>query len=419
MTFNLKLDVLQGCLNASVFLYVLSIFWVEALPGLSRLVHLSIAVMLFVFLLTAWRRGIKMRFDPIMLLFWVFFLFAYTSIYWSVEPGAATVRMVSLLVNIVGATLVWISLWNRVPIRTIGYAAIAGASIQASTAVQQFWTGQGEMDVLRFEGLTGNANALAIQLSIAAFLVLVSLRRSFWPPLIALMFVVIATVVSGSRKIVFVWFVFGLLSLQYVGLQFRSSKLFRIALLLGLPFLVYATLSYSTQLLKPIEGLYVYERIQDTIQGEESSADVRDSMAREGVELWQASPIYGYGIDQYRFLTSYATYSHNNYTELLVSFGVVGLVLYYSILLVLLYRAFLGFQRRTPFASLLGSAILLLLLWDVALVAYSNRLVWVFLGVLSFLSVQQFDTVTAPSNTELDRSSSLPNTSSKPVRSLS
>ena len=406
MTFKVKFDTVLGCLNVSVFAYILTVFWVESLPGWSKLVHVSIVMMLLSLVVLGWQRGIKLRLDPMFFLFWIFLLFAYISVYWSGEQGMAAVRTVSLLVNILGASLVWVALWNSVPLRTVGYAAIAGASIQGGVALQQFWLGGG--DVMRFEGLSGNANALAIQLSIAAFLVLVSLHHSFWPPFIAFLFVLIATVVSGSRKIAFVWFVFGLLSLRYIGIRFRTSRLFRIVFLLGLPILVYGILSYSSLLLAPIEGLYVYERIEATIQGEESSADVRDGMAREGLEIWQGSPLYGYGIDQYRYLSSYANYSHNNYTELLVSFGVIGLLLYYSILLVLLFRAFLAFRAGSPYAPLLGSAVLLMLLWDIALVAYSTRLIWLFLGVLGFLSEQQFGTVTTPV-------SALP----KPVRTLS
>ena len=413
MTFTVKFDVLQGCLNLSVFLYVLSVFWVASIPGYSRLVHVCVAFMLLCLFFAAWRRGIKLRLDPILLLFWIFMLFAYTSISWSGERTTATVSTVSLLVNILGASLVWVALWNKVPIRVVGYAAIVGASIQSGVALQQFWAGGGE--VFRSEGLTGNANALAVQLSIAAFLVLVSLRRAFWPPLMAFLFVLIATLVSGSRKIAFVWFVFGLLVLQYIGVQFQSSRLFRIGFLLGLPLLVYGSLSYSDVLLKPVEGLYVYERIEATIEGEESSANTRDAMMREGLDLWRGSPLYGYGINQYRFLGSYATYSHNNYTELLVSFGIIGLVLYYSVLLILLFRAARGFQKGAPYASLLGSAVLLLLLWDVALVAYSTRLIWLFLGVLAFLS-EQPSALGAASSVS---SPSLSSSPSRPTRALS
>lgn len=394
MTFTLKFDVLQVCLNVSVFLFVLSIFWVESLPGWSRLVHMSVAFMLLCLFFIGWRRGIKIRREPVLLLFWAFLLFAIISIYWSPERGEATVSTVSLLVNILGASLVWIAFWNYVPIRAVGYAAIVGAFIQASVALDQFWTD--DSDILRFEGLTGNANALAIQLSIAAFLVLISLRRSFWPPLIAFVLVLIATIVSGSRKIAFVWFIFGLLLLQYIGVQFQSSRFFRIGLLLGLPVLVYGSLTYSELLLKPIENLYVYERLQATIQGEESSSNLRSTMIREGLDLWEVSPVYGYGINQFRFISSYSTYSHNNYTELLVSFGLTGFILYYSILLSLLFRSVRGYLNRSSYASLLGAAVLLLLLWDIALVAYSTRLIWLFIGVLGFLSEQQSSTVAAP-----------------------
>ena len=384
-------DILQGLLNASVFSYVLTIYWVESLPGFSRLVHLTIGAMLGSLLLVSWYRGLKVRLEPVMLLFWAFMVFAYLSIFWSTNPSNAAVNTTSLLFNILGASLVWVAFWNKVPLRVVGYAAVAGALIQSQVALSQFLSSQG--DSLRVEGLTGNANALAVQLSLAALLALITLKKTFWPPVIAFVLVLIATVVSGSRKIVFVWFAFSLLFLQYVGVKFRTSNAFRILLLLGLPVFVYLVMANAAIVFKPIQNLYVYERFQDTLSGNESSANTRQSMSQEGFELWQRSPVIGYGINQFRFVSSFTTYSHNNYIELLVSFGVLGFGLYYLILIVLGFRAIRGLILGSPYAPLLGSAVLLLLLWDVALVSYSTRLIWLFLSVLGYLSGNQVDLV--------------------------
>lgn len=392
MSFTQK-DVFQALLNIAVFSYVLAIYWVEALPGLSRLVHLSIGGMLVSLLLVSWRRGLKIRLEPVMLLFWAFMVFAYLSIYWSVNTSSAAVSTASLLFNVLGASLVWVAFWNGVPLRVVGYAAVIGAFIQSRFALDQFFSSQGGL--LRAEGLTGNANALAIQLSLAALLTLITFKKSFWPPAVAFVLVLIATVVSGSRKIVFVWFAFSLLFLQYIGAKFRTSNAFRIIFLLGLPVLVYVVMANASVIFQPIQNLYVYERFQDALAGTEGSANIREAMSLEGFELWQSSPIIGYGINQFRYISSFGTYSHNNYIELLVSFGTVGFSLYYLILIIFGFRAVRGFIIGSPYAPLLGSAIILLLLWDIAFVSYSTRLVWLFLSVLGYLSENQIERVKA------------------------
>ncbi len=394
MSFTRK-DVFQILLNIAVFSYVLAIYWVEALPGLSRLVHLTIVVMFASLLVVSWYRGLKIRLEPILMLFWAFLGFAYLSIFWSTAPSSAAINTTSLFFNILGASLVWIAFWNGVPLRMVGYAAVIGAAIQSNFALTQYLSSSG--DAIRVEGLTGNANALAIQLSLAALLALMTLKKSFWPPVIAFVLVLIATVVSGSRKIVFVWFAFSLLFLQYVGAKFRTSNAFRILLLLGLPILVYIIMANATVIFKPVQNLYVYERFQDTLTGNESSANTRQLMSEEGLDLWQRSPIIGYGINQFRLVSSFTTYSHNNYVELLVSFGVIGFVLYYSILMIFGFRAVRGFMVGSPYAPLLGAAVVLLLLWDIALVSYSTRLVWLFLGVLGYLSENQVESVESSS----------------------
>ena len=390
MSFTRK-DVFQLLLNTAVFSYVLAIYWVEALPGLSRLVHLTIVIMFASLLVVSWYRGLKIRLEPILMLFWAFLGFAYLSIFWSTAPSSAAINTTSLFFNILGASLVWIAFWNGVPLRMVGYAAVIGAAIQSNFALTQYLSSSG--DAIRVEGLTGNANALAIQLSLAALLALITLKKSFWPPVIAFVLVLIATVVSGSRKIIFVWFTFALLFLQYVGAKFRTSNAFRILLLLGLPTFVYIIMANATVVFKPVQNLYVYERFQDTLTGNESSANTREAMSLEGFELWKSSPIIGYGINQFRNISSFGRYSHNNYIELLVSFGVIGFGLYYSIVVVLGSRAIRGFLMGSPNAPLLGAAVILLLLWDVALVSYSTRLVWLFLSVLGYLSENRVETV--------------------------
>lgn len=388
MSFTQK-NVLQTLVNVAVFSYVLAIYWVEALPGLSRLVHLTIGIMFISLVIISWHRGLKIRLEPVMLLFWIFMIFAYLSIYWSGNPFSAALSTTSLFFNILGASLVWIGFWNGVPLRMVGYAAVIGAAIQSNFALTQFFSSQG--DSFRAEGLTGNANSLAIQLSLAALLALITLKKSFWPPVIAFAFVLIATVVSGSRKIVFVWFAFSLLFLQYVGTKFRTSNAFRILLLLGVPVFVYVVMSNASLVFQPVQGLYVYERFQDTLAGNESSANVRGAMSLEGFETWQSSPVIGYGINQFRYISSFGKYAHNNYIELLVSFGVIGFGLYYLIMVVLGFRALRGLMIGSPHAPLLGTAVILLLLWDVALVSYSARLIWLFLSVLGYLSENQIE----------------------------
>lgn len=61
----------------------------------------------------------------------------------------------------------------------------------------------------------------------------------------------------------------------------------------------------------------------------EQSFETRAEMILRGVELFAESPIWGHGNEGFRVLSGFFTYSHNNYIELLVNYGMLGSFLFY------------------------------------------------------------------------------------------
>ncbi len=59
------------------------------------------------------------------------------------------------------------------------------------------------------------------------------------------------------------------------------------------------------------------------------SVIARNSLIETAMRLFHLKPLTGYGLACFQFLNEMGTYSHNNYTELLVSGGVVFFALYY------------------------------------------------------------------------------------------
>ncbi len=377
----------QNLLPLAVFLYTLALFLASSIDGLSKLVHLGMVLVLAVLLYKSWAEGLTLRREPLLIVTWLFFIFAASSVFWAVEQRSAGVGVASLFFDILGATILWIALWNGASIRTVGYGAALGAVIQAGIALNQFYalrlTGD---DTFRAEGLIGNANGLATQLSLAAFILLLAFGKKPWARVLAVLLVVVATVVSGSRTMIFVWVTLLLLFLQYFGFKLRTSLLFTGLFLVSLPVLTLVVLNNAERLLEPIENIYIYERFQQALEGREGSANTRFRMIQEGVALWRESPIIGYGINQFRWVSSFTTYSHNNYTELLVSFGAIGFLLYHAILLGILLRGGLSAGLRQPRAWLVIASVVLILLFGISVVYYTNRLMWLFIAVLGHVS---------------------------------
>ncbi len=362
----------------SVALYVLGAYLVSAVPGFSRTVHVAVGLMFLALLLRSVRHGFRLRLDPVFPLAIVFLAYALSSVFWSLDQGAALVTAIGLIVDIAGAFLIFMALHNGAsPLVVVGSAAV-GASVQAAVALNQYLVSGAS----RAEGLTGNANALAIQLSGAAFLLVLVVPKARWGQLLALALIIVATLTSGSRKMLFVWFSYAILMARNLGLQLRRRTVITAGLMIGLPLFVWGLANFAPMLLGPLEELTVVQRIQGTLEGRET--DVRGGLIADALEQWWQRPIVGYGIDQYRIVSKYSAYSHNNYTELLASLGVIGLLLYYTIIAVLTVRAVRGVIRGSQASWTVLAIILVLLLMDVARVSYTARSTWLLIAMMAF-----------------------------------
>lgn len=60
------------------------------------------------------------------------------------------------------------------------------------------------------------------------------------------------------------------------------------------------------------------------------SSELRVTYSESAIELWKQNIFLGGGYDNFRYNSGYNTYSHNNYTELLCSVGIIGTLIYYS-----------------------------------------------------------------------------------------
>jgi O-antigen ligase len=188
---------------------------------------------------------------------------------------------------------------------------------------------------------------------------------------------------TGSRKTLFVLALIPLMWLIQVFSQGLSKKnLKKIALLLGI--IGIFAISAGPFVWSSFVETATYKRLIQGTAGFDDSANIRKEMISDGFDLWQKKPLLGYGISQYRFESVYDTYSHNNYIELLVSGGLVALISYYGVLVFLLFK---GRKTHGQARSILFFCLALFLLWDVALVSFSVKQVWLLIGVCSWLSL--------------------------------
>lgn len=214
-----------------------------------------------------------------------------------------------------------------------------------------------------------NPNALGLLMAISTIVAFFfgTKRREARYFILALAFMGIS-VATGSRKS-FLLIVAGL-SIWYL-----SSMEKRWRLLLAIPVLIpgfYALWS----LVMTHWGLYdlLARRLglmMNAIRGSgpvDASTLTRLQMLQVGIQLFLERPLLGHGAHSYSILTPHA-YAHNNYIELLVSVGVLGTTIYYTMYLVITL-GLLRKGRNEEFAGLFLALVIGLAVVEGGLVTY-------------------------------------------------
>jgi O-antigen ligase len=176
-----------------------------------------------------------------------------------------------------------------------------------------------------------------------------------------------------------------------VGLMTGSKKAF-FSILLGLLIIYYfsssslkvkmRSLIISTSLIAlllfitmniPVFYDVLGKRIESSLSIGESgeidkSTETRRMMIDEAIQLTSQNPMTGHGYHSFSELSSFNSYSHNNYMELLTSTGIIGLLIYYSLPIYILIKSFIN-RRDKRYIPIL-SFLVVILFMDIASVTY-------------------------------------------------
>lgn len=179
---------------------------------------------------------------------------------------------------------------------------------------------------------------------------------------------------SGSRKALLM-VIFGCFYLVIKEYGFR--RIYKIVIVLLVLILV-----FNMVIQLPIFNL-VRERMEmgmETITGSgngDKSAGNRIIHIERGFNLFKEKPFVGYGADNYRVASGSGTYSHNNFIEVLVDFGVIGFLIYYSMYV----RSYKNLSsNKTPEGNLIFVLFLIRTVLEVAVVTYFDKLQWIYLA---------------------------------------
>jgi O-antigen ligase len=332
---------------------------------------------------------------------WAFLALAAFSLLWTFRPGggeggSSLTRVLTLFLIHTSAWVVYdatrrLGEFNNI-LRIIFYSTALGATLALLdlSANESF----------RIQGLYGNPNVLAMTgvLAVLAFIVYLSAFVARWEKILGVILVVllhVAVLASGSRKglvgLVFVWL---------LGLGLRRTRKLTVVTVGMVLMTALAGFAAAPKQLQDAALRNVY-RLGVIFLQSSSSATVdfsyaeRSRFIEKGIALMAESPVFGSGLDTFRTLSGEGAYAHNNYVELGVAVGLVGILVFYAFHLGLLY-GLAKLQRRArgclrSDATFGLAALALILVMDVAAVTYMSKL----LSILPILLAGKLDALHA------------------------
>lgn len=329
-----------------------------------RIVFIPVEI---IFLLILGLRFLVKRYSFSLFAAWsfIFLVLGTITIFYTPEKTITLSRIKSLVQVLVFANLLVPYLLESK--RNIGFFLLSMLLASAFLAIRILLSGP--MSIV-FQTRLGDSigvspNTVGYVFSIATVigLYLMMEKRNWWISLLIAFFLVLA-LFSGSKKVVL------FIGVGCFILLLSSQKTKKgVWSVIGVSLLVVVLsiiLIFTWEPLYSVIGQRTIGMFQTlTGNGIEESTSIRLGMIHEAWALFLKKPIFGWGLGVFTKLSSYDMYSHNSYSELLVSVGIVGTFVYYSLYGFLLRKGFSLFKKRhSDSFFILSIGILIAMLFD-------------------------------------------------------
>ena len=204
-------------------------------------------------------------------------------------------------------------------------------------------------------------------------------------------------------------FHFAILCSSFICAMSSGSKKALLIVIIGILYLIYKT--YGIRQLYKVAGVTLFagilfyiaiqmpmfemmhRRFEESINallgksGGDGSTITRISFIETGWHLFKDKMLIGYGANNFRYVSGFGMYSHNNFIEILVDFGLIGFAIYYSIYT----SAFRNMGKATnKEGKLLFVIFIVRTVLEVAMVTYYDKKTWIMFAFL-LLPSNRFD----------------------------
>lgn len=233
-----------------------------------------------------------------------------------------------------------------------------------------------------------NANLMGFIYVIGALIVLYfCIVEKKWIMIPLFLLFSVTSLFSGSRRAIFILLV-GIVLLFILSSK-KPVNIFFAILISGAFVVGIVFLSFYWEPLRKILGVRIQSLLSIFQGGEgDGSTNERIEMVKTGIEMFFQKPILGWGLHAFTDITSFAKYSHNNYIEVLVTWGIIGFVWYYVFWLFVVLHGIklLLSSERSNLISIAVTLLLLFVIDDFGVVRFYNE-VSHFLLALGFSAI--------------------------------
>ena len=343
----------------------------------------------------------KFIFNSVIYYYFFFVLLALLGSLWSINPDTTSYRAIQISVLLLYMFVIYNSMKNFNMQNTFLNAILIGSLVNyllllgiipAPFPIVTEWGN-------RAFGTVGNPNVLSfvMLISILVSSIYIGKRESisnafYYYQYLNMLLALYVILLTASKK----GAIFGaLLFLIFLIQTVKDPKMFfkfLLGALLGL--LILSNFINMDNIIGAFENTmrrFMSFESQMASESTSGSTGERKYFIQIGLEFFQNNPIWGHGLDTFRFLNPMGVYAHNNYIEVLVGMGIVGFGLFYAIYATLIKKMFEMDNKQMRNFFLAFTFILLFM--EMAFVSYGLKLVLITLVALSVFIEQSHTNV--------------------------
>lgn len=216
-----------------------------------------------------------------------------------------------------------------------------------------------------YKSSNGTANFCAIATFFLLYYAEIKGKKNYYIPIIIL---TIGVILCGSRKGILTYLIYIVYTYFFMKKGITKKK---ILLFFFVPIIIYVTIMKV-----PVVYNSIGQRIESIVLNlfnvsndlDQNSYAKRQQLKQEALEWIDKKPITGYGLKSFSNKTGYGT--ENNILQIMVEFGVIGTLIYYSFIPFLIYEI-LKLKNKSVIAKIMGVIVITILIQDYGSVTYS------------------------------------------------